>query len=147
MGHAQKPSAKAVGDPNIAAAVNGKAAIVNSGLEILGLARIRRGEARNVVHSAVGHPNPVLLVDAKVKWRPERLARFDAVSLANDAALGQIALWEVDELALSMPRTQTSPLGVTMTPCINPSLPSKLMPLGGVNGLPFLSNTVMDLVP
>ena len=71
MGHAQKPSAKAVGDPNIAAAVNSKAAIIDSGLEILGFARIRRGEACHVVHSAVGHPNPVLLVDAEMKWRSE----------------------------------------------------------------------------
>ena len=46
-----------------------------------------------------------------------------------------------------MPRTQTSPLGVTMTPCISPSLPSNVMPSGGVSGLPFLSNTVMDLLP
>ena len=27
------------------------------------------GEACHVVHSAIGHPDPVLLVDAEMKWR------------------------------------------------------------------------------
>src|SRR5262245_66151060 len=34
-----------------------------------------------------------------------------------------------------------------MTPCISPSLPSNVMPSGGVNGLPFLSKTVIDFPP
>ena len=100
MGHAQQPTAEPVGDPDVALAVDGKTAVVESGLEVLGLARIGGGEARDVVDAAVGHPDPVLLVDAEVKWRPERLARLRAVALANDPALGQIALGEVDELAL-----------------------------------------------
>src|SRR5262249_7699113 len=36
---------------------------------------------------------------------------------------------------------QTSPLGVTMTPCMTPSLPPKLNPSLGESGLPFLSNS------
>src|SRR5215831_9433713 len=36
---------------------------------------------------------------------------------------------------------QTSPLGVTITPCITPSLPPKLKPSSGDSGLPFLSNS------
>ena len=47
----------------------------------------------------------------------------------------------------STPSTQTSPLGVTITPCSRPSLPPKLMPSGGVSGLPFLSNTAIALLP
>src|SRR5262245_9204012 len=34
-----------------------------------------------------------------------------------------------------------------MMPCIRPSLPSKVMPSGGVSGLPLLSNTAIDLPP
>src|SRR5215475_3027379 len=32
-------------------------------------------------------------------------------------------------------------------PCISPSFPLNVMPSGGVSGLPFLSNTAMDLPP
>src|SRR5262247_1881225 len=45
------------------------------------------------------------------------------------------------------PRAHMSPLGVAMMPCISPSRPSKVMPSGGVSGLPFLSNTAIDLPP
>src|SRR5215470_3084031 len=34
-----------------------------------------------------------------------------------------------------------------MMPCISPSCPSNVMPSGGVSGLPFLSNTAIDLPP
>src|SRR5271165_2990007 len=56
--------------------------------------------------------------------------------------LGKYTSW-----LFSMPNTQTSPLGVTMTPCIRPSRPPKLIPSGGVRGFPFLSNTEMVLLP
>src|SRR5271169_1140884 len=34
-----------------------------------------------------------------------------------------------------------------MIPCMRPSRPPKLIPSGGLRGLPFLSNTAMDLLP
>src|SRR5262245_46352841 len=34
-----------------------------------------------------------------------------------------------------------------MIPCINPSRPLKVMPSGGVSGLPVLSNTAIDCPP
>src|SRR5271157_4494664 len=100
MSHAQQPTAEPVGDPNVAPAVDGKTAAVEPDLEVLGLARISSRKARDVVDAAVGHPNAVLLVDAEVKWCPEGLARLLLVALANDPALGQVALGEVYELAL-----------------------------------------------
>src|SRR5262249_13899955 len=45
------------------------------------------------------------------------------------------------------PRAHTSPLGVAMMPCISPSCPLKVIPSDGVSGLPFLSNTAIDLPP
>src|SRR5262252_838056 len=45
------------------------------------------------------------------------------------------------------PRAHTSPLGVAMMPCIRASCPLKVIPSGGVSGLPFLSNTAIDLPP
>src|SRR5579863_10193957 len=100
MGHAKEPTAEPLGDPDVALAVDGKTAAVEPDLEVLSLARIRGGEARDMVDAAVGHPDAVLLVDAKVEWRAERLAWLGAVSLANDPAFGQIALGEVHKLAL-----------------------------------------------
>jgi len=67
MGHAEQTGAKPVRDPNVATAIDGETAIVDAGLEILGLARIGRGEAGNVIYTAIGYPNPVLLVDAEMK--------------------------------------------------------------------------------
>jgi hypothetical protein len=43
-----------------------------------------------MVDSAIGDPDPILLVDAEVKWRLKGLARLCAVTLANNLALGQI---------------------------------------------------------
>src|SRR5262249_9801607 len=45
------------------------------------------------------------------------------------------------------PRAHTSPLGVAMIPCMSPSRPLNVIPSGGVSGLPFLSNTAIDLPP
>ena len=56
--------------------------------------------------------------------------------------LGKCSSWR-----LETPNAHTSPLGAVMMPCIRPSRPPKLMPSGGVRGLPSLSNTVMDLLP
>ena len=95
MGQAEQPAAEPLCDPDIALAVDGEAAIVKSGLEFLGLARIGGWKARNVVERAIGYPNPVLLVDSKVKWCLERLARLRAIALANDPARGQIPLGKV----------------------------------------------------
>src|SRR5271168_4611903 len=47
----------------------------------------------------------------------------------------------------SIPTTQTSRLGATMTPCISPSWPSNVIPSGGVSGLPVLLKTAIDLPP
>src|SRR5215470_6276935 len=91
--------AEPVGDPDVALAVDAKTAIVNPGLEVFGLARISGGEARDVVGTAIGYPNPVLLVDGEVKWSPERLARLLLIAFANDPTLADLALGKVDELA------------------------------------------------
>src|SRR5215471_7326409 len=45
------------------------------------------------------------------------------------------------------PIAHTSPLGVAIIACISPSCPLKVIPYGGVSGLPFLSNTRIDLPP
>src|SRR5262245_59425702 len=45
------------------------------------------------------------------------------------------------------PTAHTSPFGATMMPCIRPSCPLKVIPSGGVNGLPLLLNTAIDLPP
>ncbi len=100
MHHAEQPVAEPVGDPDVALAVDCEAAAIVADLEILDLAWIGRGEPRNVVNAAVADPNPVLLIDAQMEWRAERLARLGAIALADDSALGQVALREEDELAL-----------------------------------------------
>ncbi len=97
---------------------------------------------------AIGDPDPVLLVDRKVERRLTMICKVRPIRPSQTApALGRIALGEVNELILPVPTAQTSPLGVTMIPCISPSLPSNVMPSGGVSGLPFLSNTAIDLPP
>ena len=99
MHHAEQPVAEPVGDPYVALAVDGEAAAVVADLEILGLARIGGGKSRDVVDAAVAHPNPVLLVDGEMERGAKRLARLRVIALADDPALGQIALRKVDELA------------------------------------------------
>ena len=136
-----------VGHPDVALAVDAEAAAAEAGLESLDLAGIGGWKARDEVADGIGHPDPVLLVDAEVERPSKRFARFILESLAEQLALRQIALGEVNYLILRDPTTQTSPLGVMITPCMSPSLPSKVMPSGGVSGLPFLSNTAMDLPP
>ena len=142
-----QPSAEAIGNPNVPLAVNGKTAIVDPGLEILGLARISGREARDMIDTAIGHPNPVLLVDAEVKWRSKRFARLRAVALANDPAVRQIALGKVDELALLNAQHPNVSARSDDNALHQPSLPSNVIPSGGVRGLPFLSKTVIDLLP
>jgi hypothetical protein len=100
-----------------------------------------------VINAAVRHPNPILLIDAEMERRAKRLARLRAVALADDPAFVRSPLGKKTSWLFSTPRTHTSPLGVTMTPCISPSRPPKVMPSGGVSGLPFLSKTVIDLLP
>src|SRR5215475_7754793 len=56
--------------------------------------------------------------------------------------LGKCRSWRFET-----PSAHTSPLGVAMMPCIRPSWPLKVMPSGDVSGLPFLSNTAIDLPP
>src|SRR5215813_11291894 len=51
--------------------------------------------------------------------------------------LGKCTSWRFET-----PRAHTSPLGVTMMPCISPSCPLKVMPSGGDSGLPFGLNLV-----
>jgi len=96
---------------------------------------------------AVRDPDAVLLVDRQVEWRSERFAGFGAVAFADDAAFLPVALGEMEQLPLGDASAHTSPLGAVMMPCIKPRRPPKLMPSGGVSGLPSLSNTVMDLLP
>ncbi len=61
--------------------------------------------------------------------------------------LFQSPLGKCSSCRLETPSAHTSPLGAVMMPCISPSRPPKLMPSGGVSGLPSLSNTVIDLLP
>src|SRR5208282_2740000 len=92
MGHAKQAGAEAIGDPDVPLAVDAEAAIVDSRLEVLDLARIRGGEARDVVDAAIGNPDTVLLVDAEMKWCRKRLAWFLFVALTYDTAFSGIAL-------------------------------------------------------
>src|SRR5215472_9142800 len=91
--------AEPVGDPYVALAVDVETTVDDSGLEILGFARIRGGEARHFV-AGVRDPDPILLIDGEVKRPEERLARLGAVAFADDPTLGPVPLGEVQELAL-----------------------------------------------
>src|SRR5262245_11542467 len=91
--------AEPVGDPYVALAVDVETAVDDSGLEAVGFARIRGREARHLI-AGVRDPDPILLVDRKVKRPEERLARLGGVPFADDPALGPVSLREVEELAL-----------------------------------------------
>src|SRR5262247_4105970 len=91
--------AKAVGDPYVALAVDVETAIDDSGLEILGFARIRGREARHFI-AAIRNPDPILLINGEVKWREERPARLGVVAFADNPAPSPVALGEIQELAL-----------------------------------------------
>lgn len=64
-----------VGDPDVAKAVDGKAAAGVAGLEGLGLGRIIAGKARDMAAKDVGDPDIVFLVDGKGE-RQKNLAGF-----------------------------------------------------------------------
>src|SRR5215510_11230828 len=91
--------AEPVGDPYVALAVDVKTAVDDSGPEIFGFARVRGREARHFI-AGVRDPDPILLIDGKVKWPEERLARLSAVAFADDLAFSPVTLGEVQELAL-----------------------------------------------
>src|SRR5215831_1406283 len=91
--------AEPVGDPYVALAVDVETAVDDSGLEILGFTRIRDREARHFI-AGVRNPDPILLIDGKVKWPEERLARLGAIVFADDLPLGPVALGNMYELAL-----------------------------------------------
>src|SRR5215472_9574703 len=91
--------AEPVGDPYVALAVDVETAVDDSGLEIVGVARIRGREARHFI-AGVRDPDPILLINGEVKWPEERLARLRAVAFADDPAPGPVTLGEVEELAL-----------------------------------------------
>jgi hypothetical protein len=75
MGHAQKPSAKAVGDPNIAAAVNGKAVGTYGDKIQYWAAAVSRRRAAQEVRNVLGPEWKTSVLD----WRltPERLAKLN----------------------------------------------------------------------
>src|SRR5271163_2648340 len=99
MRHAKQAAAKSIGNPYVALAVDAEsAAVESSGLEVLGLAGIRRGKTCEVVGAAIGNPNAVLRIDAEMKGCFERLARLCAVALADNPSLGPITLREINEL-------------------------------------------------
>ena len=125
-----------------------EAAAAVAGLEFLDLGRIGCRKARHVRAEGVGHPDPVLLVDAEVERRDERLARLDRPALADDPALGRIALGEVDELAL---RDAQDP-DIAARRDDHALHQSELAVEGdavrtGVSDLPFLSNFEIDMPP
>src|SRR5215472_16403152 len=91
--------AEPVGDPYVALAVDVKAAVDDSGLEIFGFARVRSREARHFI-AGVRDPDPILLINGEVKWSEERLARLGTVAFADDLALGPVTLREIHELTL-----------------------------------------------
>src|SRR5215510_7631196 len=90
--------AEPVGNPYVALAVDVKTAVDNCGLETFGLARMRGRETRHLI-AGVRDPNPILLIDGKVEWPEERLARLGAVAFADNPTLGPVTLGEVDELS------------------------------------------------
>src|SRR5215471_19516821 len=57
--------AKSVCDPDVSFAIDAKSASAIAGLEGLGLARIGSREANDGVPGGTGHPDPILLVDAR----------------------------------------------------------------------------------
>ena len=89
-------------------------------------ARFSGREARHVGDAAICHPDPVLLVDAKVEWRPERLARVRTGALANDPTRAQIALGKVEELALLDAQDPNVSAGRDDDPYISP--PDHILP-------------------
>src|SRR5215813_8415802 len=91
--------AEPVGNPYVALAVDVKTAVDNCGLETFGLARIRGRETRHLI-AGVRDPDPILLIDGKVEWPEERLARLGAVAFADNPTRGPVTLGEVDELSL-----------------------------------------------
>src|SRR5271167_4851788 len=103
MCHAQQAVAEPIGNPDVPLTIDAKTAAVESNLEIIDLRRIGGRETRDVVDAAIRYPDPVLLVDAEVKWRFERLARLRTVTLANNSSLGDITIWEIHELAFLDP--------------------------------------------
>src|SRR5215510_10767120 len=138
--------AEPVGDPYVALAVDVKTAVGDSGPEIFGFARVRGREARHFI-AGVRDPDPILLIDGKVKWPEERLARLSIVAFADDPAFSPVTLGEVQELAL---RDAESPYVAARRgddALHEPELPVEGDTLRGVSGLPFLSNTAIDLPP
>ena len=99
MGHAEQAGAEAVGYPDVALAVDVQTAVVEANLEAIDFGWIGCREADDMV-GAVRDPDPVLLVDGEVERRRERFARLGAVAFADNAALGPVALGEVQQLAL-----------------------------------------------
>src|SRR5215813_5618642 len=91
--------AEPVGNPYVALAVDVKTAVDNCGLETFGLARMRGRETRHLI-AGVRDPDPILLVDGKVEWPEERLARLGAVAFADDPTPVPVTLGEIYELAL-----------------------------------------------
>src|SRR5215510_5343945 len=90
------------------------------------------------VKTAVDDSGPEIFGFARIRGREARhfiagVRDPDPILLIN----GQVK-WAEERL---------SPLGVAMMPCISPSFPLKVIPSGGVSGLPFLSNTAIDLPP
>jgi hypothetical protein len=53
VGHAQKPTTKPFGHPDVSLTVDAKTAAVEPDLEVLSLGRIRGREARDVVDACV----------------------------------------------------------------------------------------------
>src|SRR5215472_14771257 len=96
VGHAQHARAEPVCDPDVSLAVDVQAAVVDSGIKVLGLAWVRGGKARDVGKAAIGNPDAVLLVDGEVKGRHERFAWLRAITLAYDPSLGYLTLGKVD---------------------------------------------------
>src|SRR5262249_55889072 len=99
VGHAHESIAEPVCDPYVALAVDVKTAVDDSGPEIFGFARIRGREARHFIAS-VRDPDPILLIDGKVKWPEERLAWLGAVAFGDEPAFNPVTLGEVQELPL-----------------------------------------------
>src|SRR5215470_3882974 len=114
--------AEPVGDPYVALAVDVKTAVDDSGLEIFGFAGIRDREARHFI-AGVRDPDSILLIDGKVKWPEERLARLGAIAFADDPAPGPVTLGEVQELTLRDAESPHVAAGRGDDPLHQPELP------------------------
>src|SRR5262245_29182592 len=76
-----------------------------------------------------------------LSWHALSLFGFPSVVWQKNLTFEGSPFGKYTTLSSLKSSAQTSPLGVTMTPCITPSFPPKLKPSSGDSGLPLLSSS------